>query len=492
MFDAVGFKHFGGGQKGIFLVLRYVFITVAAYLLIFQNPKGELAPIQGVMIGAALASNVILSAVSSRVLFAWYVEAPVLIADTLWVSWAIHSTGAIGQEFFLLYFFVLFLAATSNNLPMVIFGAVFISGADLWLSSSGDILTTARLLRIVFFFTVALFYGEVLNQIRHERQRADRGFAWAHEIESKVNRRTGALQRMYIDLLVASRVHAERTAAACRDLRARLGTMHEDAKHALSRDEDAKHALSRDGDDRQLALAALRDAAADLLHVVGTLDGVAGADATRAAPLAQPVRLENLIADAQRRPRPALSAQTTVQWRVERELPVLSTDPLRLAMVLESLLDNAVKYTPKGNVSVAVRDLASRRQLELRVDDTGIGLDERDLPKLFHPFRQLEERGDPHGRTGIGLALVERLVEQLGGELTVRSTLGRGTSVVVRIPHVLPEPATSIADELAPEAPADDPSARGSGSADAPTPAGAAPTELPAAAGAGRAGVRAA
>lgn len=439
MFDAVGFKHFGGGQKGIFLVLRYVFITVAAYLLIFQNPKGELAPIQGVMIGVALASNVVLSAVSSRLLFAWYVEAPVLIADTLWVSWAIHSTGAIGQEFFLLYFFVLFLAATSNNLPMVIFGAVFISGADLWLSSSGDILTTARLLRIVFFFTVALFYGEVLNQIRHERQRADRGFAWAHEIEGKVNRRTGALQRMYIDLLVTSRVQAERTAAACRELRAHLGTMHEDARHALA-------TVAADGTAPRVALSALSDATADLLHVVGTLDGVAGADATRATAVAQPVRLENLIADAQRRTYPALSAQTTVQWRVERTLPVLSTDPLRLAMILESLLDNAVKYTPKGSVSVAVRDLASRRQVELRIDDTGIGLDERDLPKLFHPFRQLEERGDPHGRTGIGFALVERLVEQLGGELTVRSTLGRGTSVVVRIPHVLPEPANGEPD----------------------------------------------
>lgn len=450
MFDTVGFRHFGGGRKGVFVVLRYVFITVAAYLLIFQNPKGELAPMQGVMIGVALASNVTLSAVSSKLLFAWYVEAPVLIADTLWVSWAIHSTGAIGQEFFLLYFFVLFLAATSNSLPMVIFGAMFISGADLWLSSDGDIVTTARLLRIVFFFTVALFYGEVLNQIRHERQRADRGFAWAREIEGKVNRRTGALQRMYIDLLVASRVHAERTAAACRELRAHLGAMHEDAKHAL------------DGGGRDLeggqtrTLASLRDAAADLLHVVGSLDVVAVADATRAAPTAQPVRIENLVADAQKRVRPALSSQTTVQWRVERDLPVLSTDPLRLAMILESLVDNAVKYTPKGSVVVAVRELASRQQVELRVDDTGIGLDERDLPKLFQPFRQLEERGDPHGRTGIGLALVERLVEQLGGEVTVRSTLGRGTSVVVRVPSVLPEQggmeAATVAEPLRPSA----------------------------------------
>jgi len=432
MFSTVDFKHFGGGQKGIFLVLRYVFITVAAYLLVFQNQQG-LGPIQGVMIVAALASNVVLSAVSSKVLFAWYVEAPVLIADTLWVSWAIHSTGAIGQEFFLLYFFVLFLAATSNSLPMVLFGATFISAADLYLSS-GDVLTTARLLRIVFFFTVALFYGEVLNQIRRERQRADRGFAWAREIEGKVNKRTGALQRMYVDLLVASLARAERTAAACRDLRASLQTMHQDASHLLD------PAAGTDPLERGRLLGAVRDGSSSLLHVVGTLESVGNADDTRAHVALQPVRVDNLIARVQRDERPGLGTQVELLWKVDRELPTIESDPLRLRLILECLIDNAVKFTSKGVITVGVRNLASRGELELRVDDTGIGLDERDLPRLFQPFRRLEEKGDPHGRIGIGLALVERLVEQLGGELTVRSALGRGSSFVVRVPHAVSRP----------------------------------------------------
>jgi signal transduction histidine kinase len=429
MVNGVAFRHFGGGNKGVFLVLRYVFITVAAYLLIFQNPSGQLGTTQALMIVAALGSNVALSAMSSNLLFAWYVEAPVLIADTLWVSWAIHSTGAMGQEFFLLYFFVLFLAATSNNLTMVLFGAVFISSADVWLSQHGEIFTTARLLRIVFFFTVALFYGEVLNQIKRERQRADRGFAWAREIEGKVNRRTGALQRMYIDLLVAGRARAARTGAACRELRAQLQAMHEDATHALA-------APAGSGDERERVLEALRAGCAALLHVVGTLDGVSSADDTRAQVVLQPVRLDNLLLEAQRRARPELSAQVELHWRVTGELRAIESDPLRLALLLETLLDNAVKFTSKGSIVVSARDLASQRQLELRVDDTGIGLDVRDLPRLFQPFRQLEEKGDPHGRIGIGLAMVERLVEQLGGELTVRSTLGRGSCFVVRVPYV--------------------------------------------------------
>src|SRR5262249_55122889 len=216
------FRHFGGGRKGLFLVLRYVFITVAAYLLVFQNPGGQVSAPQALMIVAALASNVALSAIPQRSLFSWYVEAPVLIADTLWVSWAIHSTGAMGQEFFLLYFFVLFLAAASNNLAMVIFGAVFISLADVYLSGDAFTITTGRMLPVAFPSPVPLFYGEVLGEIRRERQRADRGFAWARELEARVAKRTAALQRLYVDNVIASRVRSERFADLARELRGRL------------------------------------------------------------------------------------------------------------------------------------------------------------------------------------------------------------------------------------------------------------------------------
>ena len=103
--DATTFRHLGGGQKGLFLLLRYLFIIAASYLLIFEAPVGSFGATQALMIAAALTSNVILSLAGPEVVFAWYVEAPVLIADTLWVSWALHSTGTMGQEFFLLYFF---------------------------------------------------------------------------------------------------------------------------------------------------------------------------------------------------------------------------------------------------------------------------------------------------------------------------------------------------------------------------------------------------
>ena len=108
-------RHFGGGRKGLFLTLRYLFIIAASYLIIFHAPHENVGPMQALMIALALASNLAISLMRVETLFSWYVEVPIITADTLWVSWALMSTGAIGGDFFLLYVFVLFLAATGGN-----------------------------------------------------------------------------------------------------------------------------------------------------------------------------------------------------------------------------------------------------------------------------------------------------------------------------------------------------------------------------------------
>ena len=194
MSEASEFRHLGGGRKGLFLLLRYVFIAAASYLVILQQQ--ELQPSHALMIAVALASNVALSLVSPGLVFSWYVEAPVLIADTLWVSWALHSAGAAGQEFFLLYFFVLSLAALGESLTLVLLGSTTLSLINLYLEGWHP----TNLIHVVFFYTVALFYGYVIKEIKSERLRADRGIIWVRELETKVEERTRELSRLYTAL----------------------------------------------------------------------------------------------------------------------------------------------------------------------------------------------------------------------------------------------------------------------------------------------------
>jgi PAS domain S-box-containing protein len=125
--------------------------------------------------------------------FSWYVEAPILIADTLWVSWALHSSGAAGQEFFLLYFFVLSLAAIGESLFLVLMGSTVLSLINLYMAEWHP----GNLIQVVFFYTVALFYGYVIKEIKNERQRADRGVVWVRELEGMVSDRTQELSRLY-------------------------------------------------------------------------------------------------------------------------------------------------------------------------------------------------------------------------------------------------------------------------------------------------------
>src|SRR4029453_7565425 len=94
-------RHLGGGPKRLFLLLRYVFIASAAYLLIFQPTHAVVAPAQAITISPARASNVALSFVPARVLFSWWVSAAALLLDTLWVMWALHTLGGMGGDFFL-------------------------------------------------------------------------------------------------------------------------------------------------------------------------------------------------------------------------------------------------------------------------------------------------------------------------------------------------------------------------------------------------------
>jgi PAS domain S-box-containing protein len=124
---------------------------------------------------------------------------------------------------------------------------------------------------------------------------------------------------------------------------------------------------------------------------------------------------------------------------VDTALPaVLKGDPGRLRQVLLNLLGNAVKFTSTGEVGVQARVVDSDEQqvvVELRVRDTGIGMDPQSLERLFDAFSQADASTTRrYGGTGLGLAISRQLVELMGGTLTVTSTPGTGSTFTARMP----------------------------------------------------------
>ncbi len=123
--------------------------------------------------------------------------------------------------------------------------------------------------------------------------------------------------------------------------------------------------------------------------------------------------------------------------RVDPDAAELQTDREKLKVVLKNLLTNAVKFTERGGVTVTARRMDG--DVEIAVQDTGIGIDPTLLPVIFQPFRQGEPASTRRfGGVGLGLYLVQRLVEFLGGTVTVESEPQKGSVFRIRIPGALP------------------------------------------------------
>ena len=146
----------------------------------------------------------------------------------------------------------------------------------------------------------------------------------------------------------------------------------------------------------------------------------------------EPVDPDVLIEDAVRAfESTAATAGVTVRAELEPPggLPILDLDPVRMREVLGNLLANAIRHTPAGG-TVTVRGTVAAPWLELRVIDTGSGIDPELLPRVFDRF----VTGAGRGGSGLGLAIARALVEAHDGTLEVESTGPAGTTFLARLP----------------------------------------------------------
>jgi signal transduction histidine kinase len=117
----------------------------------------------------------------------------------------------------------------------------------------------------------------------------------------------------------------------------------------------------------------------------------------------------------------------------------LETDVLKLRQILVNLLTNAVKFTDQGAVSLSA--VAEGDDIVFSVRDSGIGIPRAHLDRVFEPFWQVEQAASRRvGGTGLGLTVTRRLARLLGGEVTVESTPGQGSTFTIRLPRA-PRPA---------------------------------------------------
>jgi signal transduction histidine kinase len=128
-----------------------------------------------------------------------------------------------------------------------------------------------------------------------------------------------------------------------------------------------------------------------------------------------------------------------IEFRVafDTDVSVVRTDAKKLQQVLVNLLTNALKFTERGTIGLAVvtRLCHECAWLEITVSDTGIGIKPEDLEVIFDDFRQLDGSSTRHyGGTGVGLSVCKKIADSIGGKLRVESQFGVGSRFTVAIP----------------------------------------------------------
>ncbi len=180
--------------------------------------------------------------------------------------------------------------------------------------------------------------------------------------------------------------------------------------------------------------ADIHDSGTHLLALINDILDLAKVEAGGMELAEGPVGVAAVIAASMRFTKErAHKSNVTQVSEVPADLPTLYADERKLKQILINLLSNAVKFTPPGGRITVRAGLDAGRAMVLSVADTGIGMTPEEIPKALSEFGQVGKAGGGQG-TGLGLPLTKGLVELHGGEFTLESEPGVGTTVTLRFP----------------------------------------------------------
>jgi signal transduction histidine kinase len=187
---------------------------------------------------------------------------------------------------------------------------------------------------------------------------------------------------------------------------------------------------------RQQAAEIIHDEAARMHRMAVDLLDLARLDAGTAELRNAPVDLRSLLVGVEGRLRPIAGASgVTLDFCLADDLPQVAGDNDRLAQVFTNLIDNALKFTPRGG-RVSVGANCGHGEIQVAISDTGSGISPEDILHIFDRFYQADSArggGVGHG-VGLGLAIAREVTEAHGGRITVRSAVGHGAEFIVHLP----------------------------------------------------------
>jgi len=244
-------------------------------------------------------------------------------------------------------------------------------------------------------------------------------------IKSELGRLAHVLNRMFGRLQASFERQVRFTADASHELRTPTAVVLAQSELALSK--------PRSPGEYQEALAACYRAAKRMEGLVDGLLTLARVDAGQLEIRDEPIDLRTVVESSVALLKP-LADQKRVALKCDLQTAQVAGDAQRLCQVVANLVSNAITYNHEGG-EVRVFLLADDRDAVLNVVDTGSGIAEGDLPRIFERFYRVDRaRTGNHGGIGLGLAICQEIIHGHGGTIDVTSALGEGTTFNVRLP----------------------------------------------------------
>ncbi len=369
-------------------------------------------------------------------------------ADLVLLAALLHFSGGIENPFILFFIFHIIIASillspratfVQATIGFTLISAVALGEcfgllthyplAGMWTADGYRKLTVvgAELLVLGVTLYLSVYMGTTIASHLRERERE------VARLSSEVSEKASLLEAAYRKVRQSERVKSQYMRKVAHELRGPLGTI----KTAL---QVVLQGLAGEIPERSRDLVSRAERrAGELAQMTKDLLVLSRAREGRQATEMAPVKLDQIVEDVVAESRPAAKrAGVTLRRAVAAGLGEVRGDPAALLQLVGNLVANGIRYTPRGG-SVDVRLSRTAHFLRLEVEDTGIGIPQEDVPRVFDDFfRSANARERVPEGTGLGLSIVKAVAEEHGGAVSLDSKPGHGTRFAVEFPLLGP------------------------------------------------------
>jgi signal transduction histidine kinase len=396
-------SRFGMPLKRSVILIRWPVVLICAYLLL--SPAIPVIPawLLQVFILFYVISNAILYAVpEDRFGSPWFFS-PLVLADTVVLTLSLVINGRAETDFYLTYFLLIIICCIFEN-PKIITTITVLSPLVymLLLFRSTGAVDPSVFLRFPFLFVIALFFGSFTRLARAEKT-------------------------LKVETAQRTRGKKEALDIVSHELRAPLGLIGGYAEALRQRmfgdvsvaQEEALNKIIRHTD--------------GLLTMVNSILDLARVEAGDPVVRREDVALRPFLEHLQSTYEAPLGKPVSLRWCLAADLPTLHTDKTKLTIILQNLINNAIKFTDEGTIEISARRDGDR--VQFAVADSGVGIPPEALPVIFEKFRQVENGSATHrGGVGLGLHIVKVFTDLLGGTVSVKSAPPQGSTFTLSLP----------------------------------------------------------